>query len=90
MQLYRLSNTWSTLSTLIYHKPYSTALQKHLNNTYVLLDELQCQIQGALIYFRKGTDQGVESDDFFYTRKFSTLYFGENTQYFYHTSVIRN
>ena len=31
-----------------------------------------------------GTDQGVGVEsvhDFFYTRKFSTLYFGENTQY---------
>ena len=32
--------------------------------------------------FPKGTDQGVESvHDFFYTRKFSTLYFGKNIQY---------
>ena len=32
--------------------------------------------------FPKGNDQGVESvHDFFYTRKFSTLYFGKNTQH---------
>ena len=31
--------------------------------------------------FLRGTDQGVESvHDFFYTRKFSTLYLGEITQ----------
>ena len=34
------------------------------------------------MYFLRGTDQGVESvHDLFYTRKFSTLFFGENTQY---------
>ena len=36
----------------------------------------------AFIYFLRGTDQGVESvHDFFYTRRFSTLYFDENIQY---------
>ena len=41
-----------------------------------------CVITHFFIYLLRGTDQGVKSvHDFFYTRNFSTPYFGENMQY---------